>query len=163
VHRFRIAVVCVAAALGLAVGAFSAGAASRGCLSSHLRAEFAGLSAASGRVYRNVRFVNHGPPCTLRGWPALSFLGASGAPLSLRAPIRVNESVRTVTLADGGYAYFTFKYINKGFCSPRVTVSAMRLTPPGDRHPLVVHRTFSVCTPNPGAAVYPIRSTRRLL
>ena len=160
--RLFIAACATVAAAGLAVGAFAAGAATRHCTSSQLSVKFRGLSAASGRAYQELALVNHGPLCTLRGWPRVAFLGASGAKLSLRAPTRVRESVRTVTLTDGGRAYTTFKYINEGFCSPRVTVSAVRLTPPGDRAALVLHRRFSVCTPDPGAAVYPVRATRSL-
>ena len=159
--RLCIAAACVtAAAMGLTVGAFSAGVAPRHCTSSQLSVQFRGLSAASGHAYQDLAFVNRGPLCNLRGWPTVTFLGASGAMLSLRAPSRVSEPVRTVTLTDGGHAYFTFKYVNEGFCSPRVAVSAVRLTPPGDQDPLVLRRTFSVCTPDPGAAVYPVRSTR---
>jgi hypothetical protein len=130
------------------------------CTSSQLSVQFRGLSAASGHAHQDLAFVNHGQLCNLRGWPTVTFLGASGALLSLRAPSRVSEPVRTVTLTDDGHAYFTFKYINEGFCSPRVAVSAIRLTPPGDQDRLVLHRTFSVCTPDPGAAVYPVRSAR---
>ena len=159
--RLRIALACVAvSAAGLAMGAFSVRAAPHRCASSQLSVEFRGLSAASGRAYQDFAFINHGPLCSLRGWPTLSFLDASGAALSVRAPSRTSEPLRTVILTEGGRAYFTFRYVNEGFCSPRVAVSAVRFTPPDNQHGLVVNRRFSVCTPDPGASVYPVRSTR---
>lgn len=159
--RVWCAAACVTVvAVGLMTGSFSAGAAARHCPSSQLSVQFRSLSAASGRAYQDLAFVNHGPLCTLRGWPTITFLDASGADLPLRAPSRIGEPVRTVTITDGGRAYFTFKYINEGFCSPRATVSAVRFTPPGAQDGLVLHRAFSLCTPDPGALVYPVRSTR---
>jgi hypothetical protein len=144
--------------LTLAFGSVGRAASTPHCQATRLHLKLRGLSAGSGHAYLDMSLRNRGPICRLRGYPRVVLVDRSGE--VLRLPVgRARIRVRTVVLERGQHASFTLEYTNMGFCSPRVVVSAVRFELPGGSTPLVLHHGFSVCTPSPGAYIYPIRAS----
>ena len=108
----------------------------------------------AGATYQSVVFTNTGgAPCTLRGYPGVSFVDASGARIgkpSSQAP----GKVKTVTLAPSGQASATLKQPDSG-AFPRSschqkTANRLKVYPPGQKVALFANDTAQVCSTGAG-------------
>jgi hypothetical protein len=110
----------------------SGGAAlSAGCTPGDLGIHFAGGSGAAGTTYLTFDFVNvTDHPCTLHGYPGVSFVLDSGATDAI-SNVRIPAAVHTVTIAAGGTAGFAVGV--PGNAAPNcVSVQDFRFIPPND-------------------------------
>jgi Domain of unknown function (DUF4232) len=136
------AVVLVVGALALpALGA--AGAAS-GCSGAQLRLQFLGQQAATGHRFNQYAFKNVGSAtCSLRGYPGAVLLNQRGRVIfGGRANVGhwTVVKVRTVTVAPGKRAFFTFTWAAGPFCPGHAfTFYMLRVSPPGAAKRFVWH------------------------
>jgi hypothetical protein len=113
------------------------------CRASGLGVELAAESVAPG--YRRWRLVlsAEGPePCTITGYPGVSYLDAGGAPVGAPAT-REPAPVETVTLAPGATASALIDdrpsaAVAPGACGTPVAVTALRVYVPDDTEPVPV-------------------------
>ncbi|MHB8449805.1 MAG: DUF4232 domain-containing protein [Mycobacteriales bacterium] len=122
------------------------------CDASTLALSLGAAQGAAGTIYQSVLLTNTSTaPCTLEGYPGVSFLDSTGTqvgPASDRAP---GQTPQLVTLAaTRGVASFTLAVHNAqsydpGVCMPQPTV-LLRVYPPNVTAPLTVSYHTSVCT-----------------
>lgn len=152
----------------------SATAAARACMSSGLSVtvDVKQGSAAAGSAYYPIDFTNTGgAPCTLLGYPGVSFVtgksGGNSAALGAPATRNSGAPAATVTLATGGDAHAVLQVVDAGnysasACHP-VTAHWLRVYPPGQAGAVYAPFTAQVCSArlpaNLGSAlaVYPVR------
>jgi hypothetical protein len=127
---------------------------STSCQSSHLSVTIGFAQGTAGATYQSVVFTNTGgAPCTLRAYPGVSFVDASGARIgkpSSQAP----GKVKTVTLAPSGQASATLKLPDSG-AFPRSschqkTANRLKVYPPGQTVALFANDTAQVCSTGAG-------------
>ena len=130
----------------------SAGAA--GCASAGLTAKVdtAQSGAAAGSTYVPIDFTNtSGSPCTLFGYPGVSFVaGPTGGQLGEAASRNPAAKATTVRLAPGGVAHATLQVAAAGnysasACTP-VTAHWLRIFPPNQPTPIFVRYTVQACS-----------------
>jgi hypothetical protein len=136
--------VAVVAAVGGASPAVASSAASR-CPSSKLHVRLTG-GVAAGSIGDTVTFRNaSGTTCTLRGYPGLQMLSATGRALATHlhrgAAVTVPAvPTRTVTLTSGSEASFYLGYPDAtGYALLKCPTSAsVEITPPNATKPITV-------------------------
>jgi len=130
----------------------SAGAA--GCASAGLTAKVdtAQAGGAAGSTYVPIDFTNtSGSPCTLFGYPGVSFVtGPTGGQLGEAASRNPAATATTVTLAPGGVAHATLQVAEAGnysasACTP-VTAHWLRIIPPNQPTPIFARYTVQACS-----------------
>ncbi|MGD0439762.1 MAG: DUF4232 domain-containing protein [Acidimicrobiales bacterium] len=136
-----VAVVCGAILLPTATLAASATANARasiqscGAASTEVWAAVEGDGTA-GTIYYELEFSNVGrQPCTLRGWPSVWGVSATGAQIG--DPASHRGVATTVALQPGGTAHAILGVVDTGaLCAgPGVTVAGLRVVPPGEALP----------------------------
>jgi hypothetical protein len=127
----------LAVGITLARPAADAGAATFAtCTTSSLAVRTGMTTTAMGTVAEELGFVNRGEKtCSLRGYPHIQMLNASGKPLKTTdhtAPGAFGIEVTTVNLAPGATAYFGLVYHNQtGFAKLTCpTSAALSISPP---------------------------------
>lgn len=107
---------------------------------------------AAGTLYQSILLTNTGSaPCTLDGYPGVSFLDSAGAQLGPAAARAAGQSPQLVTLVGGGgIASFTLALHNAesydpARCRPQPTAT-LRVYPPDLTAALTVSDQTSVCT-----------------
>lgn len=117
--------------------------------------------AAAGTAYWALDLQNTGTaPCTLTGYPGVSFTDAGGRQLGLPATRTPGPPVARVTVAPGGYAHADVGVPNpanfqtgpdpsSSSCHPAQT-SLVRVYPPGQRAALTAPLATSICTTTDG-------------
>jgi hypothetical protein len=124
------------------------------CQSSHLSLSIGFAQGTAGATYQSVVFTNTGgAPCTLRAYPGVSFVTASGAQIG-EPSSKAAGKIRTVTLAPSGQASATLKQPDPG-AFPRsschqTTADRLKVYPPGERAPLFVTDSAQVCSTGVG-------------
>jgi hypothetical protein len=126
--------------------------------------------AAAGSAYYPIDFTNRGGvPCTLFGYPGVSFVThRDGSELGSPAARNSAAPAARVTLAPGGQAHAVLQVVDAGnystaACRP-VTAHWLRVYPPGQARPVYAPFTVRVCASRLPAglgnslAVYPIRN-----
>ena len=129
-------------------------------------------SAAAGSAYYPIDFTNTGSvPCTLAGYPGVSFVtgrrGGNSAAIGAPATRNGGAPAATVTLPPGGAAHAVLQVVNAGnystsACRP-VTAHWLRVYPPGAAGARYAAFTAQACSAklpaNLGSplAVYPVR------
>lgn len=90
------------------------------CSRSHLRLKFVEMQGATGHRYVEYAFKNIGASdCSLRGYPDLVLLNHSSTAMhGTRATVRHDpvSPVKTVVIKPGKRAFFTFSWVDGGFC-----------------------------------------------
>jgi Protein of unknown function (DUF4232) len=119
---------------GLAAGSSSA---VPRCSTAQLRLESVDTQAAAGRVYSDYAFANAGArSCSLRGYATVVLLDKQGHVLhSAHATVDhfPVSPIGTVVLGSGKRAFFTFVWVNRGFCLGRTfTFYGLRVSPPNN-------------------------------
>ena len=134
------------------------------CTSGQLSATVgSGQGAAGTEIYQLV-FTNAGStPCTLQGYPGVSFVGANGVQLGSPASRGGSTTPPLTSLEPRQSVYATFTYPNSGnICENAGTPTAgLRVYPPNQTAALFAPFTYaSVCSTAPGASsgliIYPI-------
>lgn len=115
------------------------------CATTSLRIWVGRTSTAAGSVTAEYGFTSHGSgDCSLRGYPRVQMLKASGKNLSTSyakaAPGTWGIKVKTVVLAKGETAYFGVIYHNStGYAKVTCPTSAgLRFTPPQNTRVLIL-------------------------
>jgi hypothetical protein len=109
-----------------------------------------GLSqGAAGTQYQPLRLLNHGPLCTLAGYPGVSLLAADGSQIGSPAEKAAGRSV-TVQLGPQAVAHAVLSIANAGSfpastCRPRQAES-VRVYPPGQTEALVATDATTACS-----------------
>jgi len=158
-----VAAVAVIAGLGAVAVAQAASSVHR-CYAQDVIVLFSRSGAAAGSTYQRVDIVNHGPECTFKGFPGVSFKdslagqqigGAASRTLSGLPP-------RLVTMADGSWAHFRIRISDQGdfppsACGP-ATARALGFYLPGDRLQHVLAGRWAACRKIGILAVSPVRA-----
>ena len=135
VVRFGTAAAAVLAAGALAMPALGAGAATSRCSTSQLRLRFVQSQAATGHRFIDYAFKNAGAAaCSLRGYSSAVLLDKHGHVIQ-SADAKVGHwtisKVRTVVISSGKRAFFTFTWLDGGFCPGKsFTFYRLRVSPP---------------------------------
>ena len=107
------------------------------CTRAHLRLKFVDMQGATGHRYIDYAFKNVGSSsCSLRGYPRASLLNKSGhRKTAARAQVGHDpvSPVRTVVIKPGKRAFFTFTWVDGGFCPGNsFNFYGLRVAPPHD-------------------------------
>lgn len=133
------------------------GAGAAQCSSSNLTASFGPPNGAAGHTYYAINFLNTGAaPCTLYGFPGVSFLTANINVIGSVTSREGNETPTTITLPPGGLAVATLGLTDPGIppCSGNAVASFVRVYPPGSFSSYLIPITgISVCS-SPSTSSY---------
>jgi hypothetical protein len=129
--------------------------ASQHCLSGNLSIALGGGQGAAGTTFVSIVFTNTGSkPCTLYGYPGVSFLDSSGKPLGVPATHSGGEE-GVVTLAPKGTANAQLGLPDTGNFSAadcqQATSAQLQVYPPGDFSALTIADKAQICTTSQGA------------
>jgi hypothetical protein len=107
-----------------------------GCLTSQLRIGLGTSQGAAGSVFVPLVFTNTGPsPCTLSGYPGVSYVTGDAGQQVGQPASRSPGPVATVRLAPNGVASATLQMANSGNFPPEqcqpTAVRGLRVYPPG--------------------------------
>jgi hypothetical protein len=93
----------------------------------------------------------------LRGFPRVQLLNKHGKAIHTHVRHVTGFKVRTVTVAPGKRAFFTFRFTDGAFCLPHHFFAyGLRVFPPRQgKGLLLLHGKMDVCSNSAG--VYPIR------
>ena len=141
-----------------------------GCATSALSLSFGSPNGTAGAVHYTLTFHNTGStPCTLYGYPGVSFLTSGGTQIGAPAVRSGGAAPTTVTLAAGGDAYSSVAVTDPGIppCSSQSDAAQVRVYPPGQTQSALVTAPtgVAVCSsPNTSAyssaTVTPVSSTQ---
>jgi hypothetical protein len=127
-------------------------AAAPGCASGALRVSVGPANGAAGSIYYPLDFRNvSAAPCTLLGYPGVSFVTSPGAGQVGGAAVRnPTFAPALVTLAPGAVAHASVQVVvaqsyPAALCRP-VTAHWLRVYPPGQFTPLYASLTAQTCT-----------------
>jgi hypothetical protein len=139
-----------------------------------VRVSFGPSGAAAGTSYEQIDFQNSGTrPCTLGGYPVLTFVDKLGLQIGSAAePTNLTgEPIATVTLGPGQYANTSVGTPNPGnwqttedpsssTCHP-LPAAGLRVQLPGEQNFVIVPFAATVCTtPDAAPLVTPVRAGR---
>ncbi len=125
------------------------------CRSTHLRLSISSGQGAAGSSYQPIVFTNTGSkPCSLYGYPGVSFVDSSGHQLGLPAS-HSGGSKQLVTLAGhGGTASALLQEPDPGVFSPanckQTTASQVKVYPPNQTGALFAADPVVICTTKKG-------------
>lgn len=124
------------------------------CTSAQLALSLGSSQGAAGTTYQSVVFLNTGSqPCTLYGYPGISFINARGEILGKPASRQPGKE-KTVTLSPGGSAHTVVgEPDTENFPPSRckaTTAERLQAYPPGQTTPLFVTDHEKVCTTHNG-------------
>ena len=114
----------------------STAAGTAACRTSSLALTFGSPNGSAGAIHYTLTFQNTGStPCTLFGFPGVSFLDDSGAQIGQPAQ-REGGTPTTVTVAAGASAYASVAVTDPGIppCSGSTAASQVKVFPPGETH-----------------------------
>jgi hypothetical protein len=135
--------------------------ASRRCTTGQLRLSLGQSQGAAGSTFTPIVFTNASKhPCTLFGYPGVSFLDSTGAQVGVDATHDGGEEA-TVTLGPGDAANAQLQVPDPGNFSAaqckQANAATLRVYPPGDFAALSIADAVTVCTTAKGAAnVHPV-------
>jgi uncharacterized protein DUF4232 len=121
---------------GTGTSATSAGSSVPTCATSQLQTTAENFNSGAGSTMFQLVFVNDGSaPCTLRGYPGVSFVKAHNVQVGKAASRTSGSSVSTVTLIPHAHAYADVRTVNGqgGFSTSQcdlTTVPTLRVYPP---------------------------------
>ena len=104
------------------------------CASSGLTVTLGSANGSAGSIHYPIAFKNTtSSPCTLFGFPGVSFLAAGGTQIGAPAQRESGLTPATVTVAPGGSAYSSVGITDPGIppCSGASTATQVRVYPPG--------------------------------
>ena len=107
------------------------------CATRDLKISIGSPNGTAGAVHYVLTYLNAGTsPCTLFGYPGLSFLATDGSQIGSPAQRTTGVGVTSVTLAPGAAAYSGVSVTDPGIppCSSSGTATRVRVFPPGETH-----------------------------
>ena len=122
-----------------------------GCATSALTVSLGRSSGAAGSSYFPIEFTNASDtPCTLYGYPGVSFVTASGTQVGAAATEDPTYPRRLVTLTPGGAVHAELKITDAlnyppSTCQP-VSVSRLRIFPPGQTSAMYLSLSTMGCS-----------------
>jgi hypothetical protein len=125
--------------------------------------------AAAGTVYYHLLFRNTSSfPCTMDGYPGVSFVDSAGNQIGAPVP-REHRFSGIVIVSPGGSAGALFAlhdaYVGSvPNCNP-TQATGLRVYPPGQTTALLIHQSFTVCSnpaSNGSASVTEVTQTSNL-
>lgn len=166
------AVVAAVLAIGLSTGAYALGGppptATPPCTGAQLQLKYLSSQGAAGRRGWEFAFKNTGSTCTMHGYARVVLLGKHGHRIPAHIRRASGFTPKTVILAHGKRAFFTFLYADGGFCAgPAFDAYRFRLFAPGAAH----GTTFNPLPPSHGLVpsvckgserMFPVRATKAL-
>jgi hypothetical protein len=108
-----------------------------GCSTTDLNISLGGPNGTAGAIHYVITFRNTGSsPCSLFGYPGVSFLAADGSQIGSSAQRTSGVGVASVALAPGALAYSGLSVTDPGIppCSSAGTATQVRVFPPGETH-----------------------------
>jgi len=121
------------------------------CPTSGLHVSAGNGNGAAGSVYYPIVFTNSSSsPCTLFGFPGVSFVTApNGSQIGDAATRQSDKPVQTVTLAPGDVAHATLQVVQAlnfpaAKCQP-VTAHFLKIYPPNQTEAVVISFTAKAC------------------
>jgi Protein of unknown function (DUF4232) len=132
------------------------------CRSTNLRLSLGPSDGAAGTIYQEIVFTNRGTvPCTLRGYPGVSYVNAAGAIIGRPTTEDPGRRV-TVLLAVNGRTHALLRQPDAGNFSPQrcqlTTADRLQVYPPGETQPLFVVSRTQVCASGIGrGGIGPVR------
>jgi hypothetical protein len=128
------------------------------CASSGLAVTLGSANGSAGSIHYPIAFKNTtSSPCTLYGFPGVSFLAAGGAQIGAPAQRESGITPATVTVAPGGSAYSSVGITDPGIppCSGSSNATQVRVYPPGQTQAILVAAPsgMQVCS-SPNTANY---------
>jgi hypothetical protein len=136
-------------------------AAAAACTSRQLKLSLGTGQGTAGKTYQPVVFTNTASkPCTLFGYPGVSFVDANGNQLG-KAAAHDTGSKQLVTLApQGGTASALLGVPDPGVFSPancqQLTASKLKVYPPNQTHALLVSDPAMICTKAGRSTIRPV-------
>jgi hypothetical protein len=127
-----------AATTGSPAGTAAAGSTVPGCTTSHLKVTAQSNGSGAGSSFFTLAFQNTGSsPCTLFGYPGVSFVKAGDVQLG-KAAARTPATKTTVTLIPNAHAFADLRTVNgQGGFDPAqcrlTTVPSLRIFPPNQK------------------------------
>ena len=121
--------------------ATSSGSSTGGCSTSNLVISLGSPSGTAGAIHYVLTYRNvGGSPCTLFGYPGVSFLNAGGEQIGSPAQRTAGIVATSVSLALGGNAYSSVLVSDPGIqpCSSSATATRVQVFPPGETHAALV-------------------------
>ena len=122
-----------------------------GCATSGLSVKLGPGNGAAGSTFFPIVFTNtSGSPCSLFGYPGVSFVtGQGGSQIGLAASRDTTQPAKNVVLAAGGVAHATMRVVvaqNFPAASCKlVTANELKIFPPGQTAPLYLSFTSPTC------------------
>jgi len=128
------------------------------CATSDLNISLGGPNGTAGAIHYVLTYRNTGTsPCTLFGYPGVSFLSADGSQIGSPAQRTSGIAVTSLSLAPGALAYSGVSVTDPGIppCSSSGTATRVQVFPPGETHPALVvgPSAIAVCS-SPNTANY---------
>jgi hypothetical protein len=121
------------------------------CPTSALHVSIGNGNGAAGSVYYPIVFTNSsGSPCTLFGFPGVSFVTSpNGSQIGDAATRQSDKPVQTVTLSPGGVAHATLQVVQAlnfpaAKCQP-VTAHFLKIYPPNQTAAVILSFTAKAC------------------
>ena len=133
-------------------GPSSAGVAACATSALHVAVPSGSGNAAAGSSYYPIQFSNtSSSPCTLYGYPGVSFVGAVGGS-QIGAPATRNSALaaKLISLSPGQTVHATLQVVDamnypSGDCGP-VTAHWLKIYPPNQTAPIYVSFTAQTCS-----------------
>jgi hypothetical protein len=127
-----------------------------GCKTKHLKLSIGQGQGAAGSSYQPIVFTNTGAkPCSLLGYPGVSFLDTGGNQVGVAA-VRAHGSKQPVTLAPDGTASALLQIPDPGVYSPAQCAPAnaaeLKVYPPNQTASLEVVDSVTICTTTQAAS-----------
>ena len=138
------------------------------CSAAQLRLSLTDQQGALGTTYWDMTLRNVGrSACHMRGYPGVGLLDPDSRLINVLVVRNPVTPVRTITLASGQQAYFTFGYpSNIGACARHFNAFGLQIIPPNEYQRIVFPaKQFEVCTPSSAVGnpqVLPLRTGLRL-
>ena len=128
------------------------------CRTSSLAVSVGLPNGSAGAIHYQITFRNTATaPCTLTGYPGVSFLAAGGSQIGAPAQRSGSGSPTTVTVPAGGNAYSSVAVTDPGIppCSSSATAAQVRVYPPGETQSALVAAPtgMQVCS-SPNTSAY---------
>ncbi|MDQ6819227.1 MAG: DUF4232 domain-containing protein [Actinomycetota bacterium] len=138
------------------------------CSTSQLHLSLIDHQGALGTTYWDMALRNLGrSACHMRGYPGVGLLDPDARLINVLVVRNPVTPVRTITLAPGQQAYFTFGYpSNIGACARHFNAFGVQIIPPNEYQRIVLPASqFEVCTPSHAVGnprVLPLRTGLRV-
>ena len=107
------------------------------CATRDLTISIGSPNGTAGAIHYVLTYLNAGTsPCTLFGYPGVSFLAADGSQIGSPAQRASGVGVSSVTLAPGALVYSGVSVTDPGIppCSSAGSATRVRVFPPGETH-----------------------------